>query len=246
MRKFTEKLKAVSRAQLQRGLGLGLLVLLAVSLPLIGLGTVLSSGQNLVEWVRVHGLWTWPVFVLVAGMAAGFALVPSHLSSLLAGYLYGLWLGLPAALLVVLIGCGIGAALSRKMSRDLMRKLIDQSRWGRILTREFVDANDRKATGAVALARLPPQVPFALGNILAASFGVRSTPLFLGTLTGMLPRVFLVVWLGAGLSAWEPGLPVPGSLWLAVIAGFVGMGGLMVWGGMVLASKGDQAESSRE
>jgi len=233
---------SLDRIQLRRGLALAALVIAAVLLPLVGLGTLLSTGQEAVEWVRGRGVWTLPVFVLLAGVAAGCALVPSHLSSLLAGYLYGFWLGLPAALGVILIGCAIGAALSRRVGGEVLHRVIERHRWGRVLAAELIDARDAKATLAVALARLPPQMPFALGNVLAAAFGVRWWPLLIGTLTGMFPRVVLVLWVGAGLAVWEPGMAVPGSLWLAVAAGMVGMGGLVLWSGWILKKKTNNRE----
>jgi uncharacterized membrane protein YdjX (TVP38/TMEM64 family) len=86
----------------------------------------------------------------------------------------------------------------------------------------------------VALARLPPQVPFALGNVLAASLRLPLRPMLIGTAIGMAPRVGLVVWLGAELSAWDPAAAPPMSLFLSLAAAVLGLGGLGVWAGVAM------------
>jgi uncharacterized membrane protein YdjX (TVP38/TMEM64 family) len=93
----------------------------------------------------------------------------------------------------------------------------------------MIDAPFGRAILAVALARLPPQMPFALTNFLAASSGVRLVPLMLGTAIGMAPRIGLVVWLGAELTGWKLGEPIPASLVWAFAGAVIGFGGLGIW-----------------
>ncbi|MEM6393649.1 MAG: hypothetical protein AAF797_12815, partial [Planctomycetota bacterium] len=86
-----------------------------------------------------------------------------------------------------------------------------------------------RVVGAVGLCRLPPQVPFALGNVVGAAVGVRVTPFVVGTVLGMGPRVAAVVWLGSELGAFERGA----SDWRVVVGGAVlggvGLVGLGWW-----------------
>jgi uncharacterized membrane protein YdjX (TVP38/TMEM64 family) len=106
---------------------------------------------------------------------------------------------------------------------------------GRTLGRAMIDARGRRAVIAVTLARLPPQVPFAMGNVLAASAGVRVAPFLAGTALGMLPRVSLVVAIGAGLSELEAGATGGGAAWLlTTVGGVVGLAVLGLWAMRIL------------
>jgi len=224
----------LSKQDRRKMIKLGLLIVLAAALPLLGLGTLWSVGQDWVEWIRDRKFWLLPVFLITAGIGIGLALSPSHLTSLISGYLYGLVLGAVVALAVILLGAATGAVLSRRWSGDVLRGLINRSRWGRVLAEELIDATPAKAVTTVALARLPPQVPFAMGNFVAASCRIPLGPLLLGTGIGMLPRVFLVVWVGASLAEWAVDSPPPHSLAWAIgfaLAGFLGLG---FWAGAAL------------
>lgn len=106
----------------------------------------------------------------------------------------------------------------------------------------LIDAPTGRAILVVALARLPPQMPFAMGNVLAASSGVRLIPLVIGTALGMAPRIGLVVWIGAELSTWKPGTPIPVSLGWAVASAVVGFGGLALWSWRLLRQSKDHPE----
>lgn len=216
---------------------------LALAMPLLGLwGGFLGA----VEWgieLKEAGGWLLPVYLVLAGTLIGLALLPSHLTSLLAGFLFGFIGGLPAALGVVLIGSGLGYLLSRRYAGGDLRRLVDRSKWGRRLASALIDAPTLKAIFVVALVRLPPQVPFALGNVLAASSGVRLFPLVVGTMLGMAPRVGLVVWVGAELSRWELGAPIPSALLWAVAASVVGFGGLALWSWVLLRQQEEPEKS---
>lgn len=219
------------RARIWRVAGLSGLVL---ALPLLGLwGGILGTAEWGTE-LREAGWWLIPVYLMIAGTLIGLALLPSHLTSLLSGFLFGFAGGFPLALGAVLIGSGLGYMLSRRYAGGDLRKLADRSKWGRRLATGLIDAPDLKAIFVVALVRLPSQVPFALGNVLAASCGVRLLPLVVGTVLGMAPRVGLVVWVGAELSRWELGAPIPSPLLWAVAASLVGFGGLAFWSWILL------------
>jgi len=210
-------------------IGFLLLAAFAVLFPLVGVTGAVGYAQEAVEYVRGLGWWTLPLYVLVAGVAVGFALVPSHLTSLLAGAVYGFAAGGVVALGAVAVGASIGFVASRFLARDVVRGVIDRVSWGRLLASEMIDASEVRAVLATTLTRLPPQVPFALGNVIAASCRIRGRVFLAGTLLGMAPRVLLVVWVGASLSEWQPGAPVPGAVWLSLGAAVVGFGGLAAW-----------------
>lgn len=216
--------------------GLGLI------LPLIGVALGISGAFNGISVLREAGWWLAPTYLLLGGTIVGLALIPSHLTSLFAGLLFGLVTGLPIAVGIVLIGALIGYSLGRRYAGDDLRALVNRSRWGRRLASALIDAPTGRAILVVALARLPPQMPFAMGNVLAASSGVRLIPLVVGTALGMAPRIGLVVWIGAELSAWEPGTPIPVSLGWAGASALVGFGGLALYSWWLLRQSKEFAD----
>ncbi len=202
---------------------------LGLLLPLIGVALGIAGAFDHVTNLREAGWWLIPTYVLTGGALVGLALIPSHLTSLVAGLLFGFARGLPTAIGIVLIGCAIGYHLGRRYAGHDLRALVDRFPWGRRLATAMIDAPPGRAILAVALARLPPQMPFAMTNVLAASSGVRLVPLMIGTAIGMAPRIGLVVWLGAELSEWKFGAPIPSGLWWALGGALVGFGGLGIW-----------------
>lgn len=207
---------------------------LAVVLPglgVLGLGGVLGEAA---EGLREQAGWTLPVFVVAAALLTGLAVLPTHAVSLAAGFVYGLGGGLLGAMGGVLGGSVVGYAVAGRLSSDRLRGWVDARPRGRALASALIDARGWRAVMAVALLRLPPQVPFAMANVLGAMLAVRVWPFVLGTGLGMLPRVALVVWVGDELGSWDMGAAPPASLWLAVSAAAVGLVGLGVWSWRVL------------
>lgn len=178
---------------------------MAVALPALGVLGLLDPARRAAEAVRGDGLAWLPVFVVVAVVACGTAVLPTHAVSLAAGFLFGTVLGTGTALTSVVGGAALGYALARLMAGGRLRSTIDSTKAGRALASAMVDARGGQAVLAVTLARLPPQVPFALGNVVAAASGVRLTALLAGTALGMLPRVAAVAWLGGTLAELEAG-----------------------------------------
>ncbi len=214
---------------------MGGLALAAVLLP--GLGLLMIGGlvgKGVSDWTG-WPWWTAFGFVAVAGCLVGLALMPTHLTSLLAGFLYGMGGGLIAGLGAVGVGTALGYAIAARLAPDRLREWVERSAWGRRLAEEMLDASPWRRWLVVVLARLPPQVPFALGNVLGASARVGGRTMVAGTLVGMLPRVGLVVWVGSTLGEWQPGAGPPSGLWWAVGLAIAGFGALALWSRGILA-----------
>ena len=184
--------------------------------------------------LRSAAVYLWLPYVALAGVAIGFAIAPTHLTSLLAGFFFGVAAGIPAALCAIAIGTIIGHAFARRLAKDRLREILDRSRWGKVLARHFIDSGGLRSLAAVALARIPPQVPFAVGNLLGASARVPLPPMVAGTVAGMSPRAAMAVWVGAELVAWVPGQKLPAGLIWSLVAAVVGFGGLAIWSSSLL------------
>ncbi|MEM6820950.1 MAG: VTT domain-containing protein [Verrucomicrobiota bacterium] len=231
----SEEQKAPSQNKTRGTFGLLLLICAAaVLLPILGFSSLVSFLSSSLDSFQELGLWTLVPFVLVASTLIGLALLPSHVSSGLAGFLYGLPLGTLVALLSVMLGACLGYGVTQKTAKHQLRFWIDRSKWTRVLAEELIDSGFSKCLTTIALSRLPPQVPFALGNIVAASSGVSLIPFILGTVLGMAPRIILLVWVGTSLSYWKVGTPIPNSLMLSLVAAGVGFGGIILWSALIL------------
>jgi len=215
---------------------------LVVVLPAVGAVGLYEPIRELAETVRGQGLRWWAVFVAAAAVLCGAAVMPTHGVSLAAGFMFGAVWGVGAAMASVAAGSGLGWWWSRRAAGDRLRALVSRSGAGRTLTAALVDARGWRAVLAVTLARLPPQVPFALGNLAAASVGVRPGAFLLGTAVGMAPRVAVVAWIGSELATLGPGRD-PRGLAVGIAAATVGLVGLGAWSWRVL--KQGRSEAGR-
>ncbi|MEM9252394.1 MAG: VTT domain-containing protein [Planctomycetota bacterium] len=219
------------------GLRLAALSVAAIGLPVVGLAAAgWLIGDDLAARLALP-TWSAPLMAVAIALVCGLALLPTHLASLACGYLLGLGVGLPTAVAGVLGGAALGYWLARRIDAAALRQLAERRPIGRRLTEAMLDRGPAHATAAVALVRLPPHVPFALGNVLAASLRIRLRPMLIGTAIGMTPRVALVVWLGSELAAWDRTASPPMSLYLSIAATVVGLGGLTVWTAAALRAK---------
>lgn len=220
-----------------RALPLAVLSFAAVAVPWVGIVAAAWFLPPILPAWREMGWITFLPFVVVAGLLVGLALAPTHLTSVLSGYLFGTAGGALAALGAIALGSAVGYRAARRLASDRLRDILQDSRWGRVLVGEMIDASPSRAAVAVALARLPPQVPFAVGNLLGASARIPLVSLLVGTVLGMIPRASLAALVGSQLAEWQPGAPLPAGLTWAIVATVIGFGSLAIWGGAILRRK---------
>ncbi|MEM6550801.1 MAG: hypothetical protein AAF750_01490 [Planctomycetota bacterium] len=234
--------------RLWRVFGLAGLVVVLPGLGVLGIWEPVREGVESVRGAEgVVLLGWWGLFVVVSGVLAAGAVLPTHAVSLGMGYVFGIGGGLLGALGAVVIGTVGGWGVARVLVGGRLREVVEGSEAGGVLVRVLVEGDGRllKVVGAVGLCRLPPQVPFALGNVVGASVGVRLGAFVLGTVLGMGPRVATVVWLGSELEAFERGA----SDWRVVVGGAV-LGGLglvvLGWWGWRVVKRRAGAEGAGE
>lgn len=236
--------KAEAEAGGWRGLmGVAAIGLVAVLLPGLGAVGLFEPMRGAAEAMRESGIAWWPVLVVVGAIGCGLAVVPTHGVSLAAGFVFGPVLGTAAAILAVVAGSAIGWRAAGLAVGTRLRTTIDRTAAGRAITAAMIEAKGGRSVLAVTLARLPPQVPFALGNVIAASAGVRLAALLPGTAAGMLPRVALVAWIGAELATFQPGSDTR-LLVFSIAAATVALLGLGVWSWRALRRHARNAESA--
>ncbi len=134
-----------------------------------------------------------PAVVALAYVLCTVLLIPASIITLGAGTLFGLKTGF----IVVVVGANLGALCSFLLARTFLREKV--ARWARENSKfRFLDeAIGRQGFKMVLLTRLSPIFPFILLNYFLGLTAVRTGAYVLANLIGMLPAMFLLVYIGA-------------------------------------------------
>src|SRR5262245_21818815 len=151
--------------------------------------------QWLIEFEgHVQSLGTFgPVVVALAYVLCTVLLVPASIITLGAGTLFGLKTGF----IVVVVGANLGALCSFLLARTFLREKV--ARWARENSKfHFLDeAIGRQGFKMILVTRLSPIFPFILLNYFLGLTAVRTGAYVTANLLGMLPAMFLLVYVGA-------------------------------------------------
>ena len=113
---------------------------------------------------------------------------------LLSGFIFGKWFGSIYAILSL----SIGATLLYMFANYFLKDLVEEK-----FSRKFFNLNakfKRNEFIFFLIYRFVGGIPFFISNILPTIFNVKIKNFFFGSVIGMLPQVFVVVSLGAGLN----------------------------------------------
>ena len=134
-----------------------------------------------------------PIAVAAAYVFTTVLLIPGSAITIAAGGLFGLKTGF----LVVLVGANLGAFCSFLLARTFLRD--KAARWAENNSRfrSLDRAIGREGFKVVFLSRLSPIFPFTLLNYFLGLTAVRTGSYTVATLFGMLPGIFLYVYIGA-------------------------------------------------
>ncbi|MBI1977497.1 MAG: TVP38/TMEM64 family protein [Candidatus Omnitrophica bacterium] len=152
--------------------------------------------QKTLDWIDSFGRVGPVMFVAVYALTCVF-FVPSFVFTFSGGVLFGFWKGI----LLSLAGTGLGSLTAFFIGRYLARDLIAQRFAGNQVFSKLAEAAQKKGWKIVALARLTPIFPFAIGNY---AFGITNIPAphYLGaSLLGTLPSTTLYTYLGTLLGS---------------------------------------------
>lgn len=181
----------------------GILAIIASSLPALGSIVLFATMKPSGEWLRSHGFAGLALYVIAFAILAGLALLPTYTQSILGGFAFGIAWGLPGALLGFAGGAVIGYEIARLAGAAKVEKIVEEKPKWRAVRDALLGAPGEprrfwKTLGTVTLLRL--NSPFALTNIVMASVSVPRFPYVLGTLIGLSPRTTLSVIIGAGIN----------------------------------------------
>ena len=134
-----------------------------------------------------------PVLVAVVYVLCTVAFVPASALTIGSGTLFGLKTGF----IVVIIGANLGALCSFLLARSFLRQKVATWAAGNAKFRSLDLAIGRQGFKMVLLTRLTPVFPFVLLNYFLGLTAVRTGAYVLANLIGMLPAMFLFVYIGA-------------------------------------------------
>lgn len=166
------------------------------------------------DWAQAHPRIAWAGFILAYILAALF-MVPGSILTLAAGVLFGVGLGVALVSLAATLGACCAFLVGRFLARDWVESRLEAMPRFRALDRAVA----RRGWLIVLLARLSVVIPYNLLNYALGLTNVRFGAYLFGTLVGMLPAIFLYVYLGsvAGslASLEQTGAPlIPQSLFI--------------------------------
>ena len=208
---------------------LGPLALASALLPPIGSLVLLGTVEQSAGWLRGHGALGLLAFVAGFAVCGGLALLPTYTPALIGGWAFGLALGLPATLLGFAAAATIGFVLSRRLSGDRLLAVLRDHPRGLVIHDAFVRSGFWRALLVAALIRLPPNAPFAMGNLLMAASRVAYGPYRVGTVVGLVPRATAAVVVGAGLARVDFSRPEQSGAVFAGIAVTIGVVVTLGW-----------------
>lgn len=134
-----------------------------------------------------------PLAVALAYVLTTVLFIPGSAITIGAGGLFGMITGF----LVVLVGANLGALCAFLLARSFLREKV--ARWAEANQkfRSLDRAIGRQGFKIVFLSRLSPAFPFTLLNYLLGLTAIGTGPYVLANLLGMLPGIFLYVYIGA-------------------------------------------------
>ena len=164
---------------------LAALVATAVLLPVEKLVTELQA------WVNANPEWSFPVVTgcLVVGI---LLLLPASVMMMIAGFLFGITKGFMAFWVATLFASTAAFLIGRKLARPLIKRKLARKPEYAVIDK----AIRRKGFYVVLLTRLVLFLPFPLLNYTHGLTDVRLRDYLLGTMIGMVPPIFLFVYLG--------------------------------------------------
>lgn len=153
--------------------------------PALGSAWILKNYQLLLTFDSLSWI-AYLLFILIASLVMGLALLPTTLSAVISGFLLG-WTGLPAIILAYSMANVIGYYLGKLFNSGLM-ELLEAKNPKFLYELEKRKSNEGKL---IFFIRISPVIPFAISNFLFASLQVPLRKVLIYGIPGMLPRTIL-------------------------------------------------------
>ena len=195
---------AAQRSLFRRLGPIGPVAVISMTLPAVmGLLLVWASvkyDDTLRGFVYHHHTLALALYVLGFALLAGLPVLPTYSVSFLGGYIFGLKWGVAASLTGYLGAAMVSYLFLHALSGDHVEHVLaDHPKWKAVRDELLVRSTGRTLL-LVALLRVPPNLPFAVVNLVLVTARVSAPVYFAGTLLGVVPRTLAVVYIAATAS----------------------------------------------
>jgi uncharacterized membrane protein YdjX (TVP38/TMEM64 family) len=194
----------------------GPVALVSATVPALAGLTLLSQITRVASWFRENGPTAMVAYVAAYTLLAGFPVFPTFCMTALGGWAYGFWAGTGLALAGYLGAVMVSYLwLSRIAKNRVVHVLHEHPKWQAVRD-GLVGESRRKTVLIVALLRIPPNMPFAVINVVLVSAKVRLRDYCLGSMLGVVPRTVALVYVAASLKKldWSD---LTSQTWLALV-----------------------------
>ena len=181
----------------------GLLALAATALPAVGALVLYSRLSMIAAWTLEHSLAGPVASAGIFAVLGGAALVPTYALSVLSGWSFGVRVGVTCALAGFLGAALLANFLIRLADRGRVMRVVEESAKWRAVHAAMLRGSVAKVTLIVALVRLAHFAPFSLTNLALSSMRVPLPAYALGTVLGMAPRTFFIVFTASRLASLD-------------------------------------------
>ncbi len=138
-----------------------------------------------IPWLVMLTFYSITIFTMA------FALTPTTFVAFVSGYVFA-WNGFVPMVIAYLIASWIGLQVGKLLSKGFIESITrKENRW-----QIFIESMSHRMFRLVLFARLSPILPFAMINVALSSIKINPSVYLGGTLIGMLPRSFLMFWIG--------------------------------------------------
>lgn len=160
-------------------------------LPFIAGSGLVYFGMENRQLIEGFSLQHWILLFLLLAIPIAMSLIPNTLAGLMAGYFLG-WAGLAGMILSFSTACLLGFSFGKLSGKGFIEDVCQL--WPSL--KDLLTRFQKRPFSLVFSLRLMPAPPFAVGSLLLSWLDVPLRAVFWGSLAGMFPRMFLVVWLG--------------------------------------------------
>ncbi len=193
----------------------GILAVIAASLPAIGGFALLGSMTWTGPWLKNQGDWGVLIYIGAFSLLAGLAVLPTYAQAVVGGFAFGLKVGGLAAICGFAGASMIGYLIAWRASGDRVIQIIEEQPKWKTVYDALLKSGRIKALLIVTLIRVPPNSPFAITNLVMAATRVRPLTYLIGTVLGMSPRTIAAAYIGSGLKDLD--FSNPYKSWMFII-----------------------------
>jgi uncharacterized membrane protein YdjX (TVP38/TMEM64 family) len=191
--------------RLIRRLGpVGPVAVLSMTLPAVAGVTLLALAASyqagIQAFVDTHLAAAVLIYIVGFALLSGFPVLPTYSVSLVGGFFFKFELGVAASLAGYIGAAMVSYLFLRALSGERVEQVIDERPKWKAVRRALLARSFWRTLGLVALLRIPPNVPFAVVNLVIVTARIRLGVYLAGTVAGVIPRTLAVVYIASEAS----------------------------------------------